>query len=56
MDVRDTAGIERAVRETLGAFGRLDILVNNAGVNTIAHRVDIDAFPWTNGTASSAST
>ena len=26
-------------------FGRLDILVNNAGVNTIAHRVDIDAFP-----------
>jgi NAD(P)-dependent dehydrogenase (short-subunit alcohol dehydrogenase family) len=29
----------------VATFGRLDILVNNAGVNTIAHRVDIDAFP-----------
>ena len=45
MDVRDTSGIERAVQQTLGVFGRLDVLVNNAGVNTIAHRVDIDAFP-----------
>jgi NAD(P)-dependent dehydrogenase (short-subunit alcohol dehydrogenase family) len=45
MDVRDTPGIERAVQAALAAFGRLDILVNNAGVNTLAHRVDIDAFP-----------
>jgi NAD(P)-dependent dehydrogenase (short-subunit alcohol dehydrogenase family) len=45
MDVRETPAIEDAVERTLSAFGRLDILVNNAGVNTIAHRVDIDAFP-----------
>ncbi len=45
IDVRETAGIERAVARTLGDFGRLDILVNNAGVNTLAHRVDIDSFP-----------
>ena len=45
MDVRSTPQIERAFEKALSAFGRLDILVNNAGVNTIAHRVDIDAFP-----------
>jgi len=45
MDVRDTPAIERAVSRTMRDFGRLDILVNNAGVNTISHRVDIDAFP-----------
>jgi 3-oxoacyl-[acyl-carrier protein] reductase/2-deoxy-D-gluconate 3-dehydrogenase len=45
MDVRDAQGIERALKKTLRAFGRLDVLVNNAGVNTVAHRVDIDAFP-----------
>jgi 3-oxoacyl-[acyl-carrier protein] reductase len=31
-DVSDEADVERLVRETLGAFGRLDILVNNAGI------------------------
>jgi NAD(P)-dependent dehydrogenase (short-subunit alcohol dehydrogenase family) len=45
MDIRDAAAIERGVAATLAAFGRIDILVNNAGVNTLAHRVDIDAFP-----------
>jgi NAD(P)-dependent dehydrogenase (short-subunit alcohol dehydrogenase family) len=45
MDVRDGAQVARAVATTLAAFGRIDILVNNAGVNTLAHRVDIDAFP-----------
>ena len=45
MDVRDEAGIAAAVAATLARFGRLDILVNNAGVNTMAHRVPIDAFP-----------
>jgi len=45
MDVRDSAAIDRARQTTLDAFGRIDILVNNAGVNTLAHRVDLDAFP-----------
>jgi 7-alpha-hydroxysteroid dehydrogenase len=30
-DVTKTADLERAVRETLAAFGRIDVLVNNAG-------------------------
>ena len=45
VDIRDVDAIDRAVQATTDAFGRLDILVNNAGVNTLAHRVDIDAFP-----------
>lgn len=31
-DVADPSAVERAVRETIGAFGRLDIVVNNAGI------------------------
>src|SRR5207247_2599212 len=45
MDIREEAAIQRGVDDALAAFGRVDILVNNAGVNTLAHRVDIDAFP-----------
>jgi NAD(P)-dependent dehydrogenase (short-subunit alcohol dehydrogenase family) len=45
MDVRDATQVQQAVGATLSAFGRIDILINNAGVNTLAHRVDIDAFP-----------
>jgi NAD(P)-dependent dehydrogenase (short-subunit alcohol dehydrogenase family) len=45
MDIRDQAMIARGLEQTLAAFGRVDILVNNAGVNTLTHRVDIDAFP-----------
>ncbi len=45
MDVRDEAGIDAALSATLARYGRLDILVNNAGVNTMAHRVPVDAFP-----------
>jgi L-fucose dehydrogenase len=32
-DLTKAANCERAVQETLGAFGRIDALVNNAGVN-----------------------
>ncbi|HEV7286700.1 MAG TPA: SDR family NAD(P)-dependent oxidoreductase, partial [Kaistia sp.] len=45
VDIRDPNSIDRAVSETIATYGRLDILVNNAGVNTLAHRVDVDAFP-----------
>ena len=45
VDIRDPNSIDRAVSETIANYGRLDILVNNAGVNTLAHRVDVDAFP-----------
>jgi len=45
LDIRDSQSINDAVASTLKHFGRLDILVNNAGVNTLAHRVNIDAFP-----------
>jgi len=45
MDVRDGGAVERAVDATLARWGRLDILVNNAGVNTLAHRVTVEAFP-----------
>jgi 3-oxoacyl-[acyl-carrier protein] reductase len=45
VDIRRESEIDAAVEATLGAFGSLEILVNNAGVNTLAHRVSIDAFP-----------
>jgi 3-oxoacyl-[acyl-carrier protein] reductase/2-deoxy-D-gluconate 3-dehydrogenase len=44
-DIRDREAAEAAVEACTAAFGRLDILINNAGVNTLDHRVDIDAFP-----------
>ena len=45
VDIRDEAAIEAAMAATEARFGGLDILVNNAGVNTLAHRVNINAFP-----------
>lgn len=45
MDVTDETSVAAAVDEVLAKEGRLDILVNNAGINTMAHRVNIDAFP-----------
>ncbi|WP_212746953.1 SDR family oxidoreductase [Sinomonas gamaensis] len=32
LDVADHASIERAVSDTVGAFGRVDVLINNAGI------------------------
>jgi 3-oxoacyl-[acyl-carrier protein] reductase len=45
MDVTDAGQISAAMEQIHRDYGRLDILVNNAGVNTLAHRVNIDAFP-----------
>ena len=45
VDIRNEASVAEAVDQAVAAFGRLDVLINNAGVNTLAHRVDIDAFP-----------
>ena len=44
-DIREQKAAQSAIEECIAAFGRLDILINNAGVNTLDHRVDIDAFP-----------
>lgn len=46
MDIRDESAADRGVAAGIEAFGAIDILVNNAGVNTLAHRVDIDQFPY----------
>jgi 3-oxoacyl-[acyl-carrier protein] reductase/2-deoxy-D-gluconate 3-dehydrogenase len=45
LDIRDREQIDRGIAEVMAEWGRIDVLVNNAGVNTLAHRVDIDAFP-----------
>lgn len=45
VDIRSAESVEAAIAASLERFGSIDILVNNAGVNTLAHRVNIDAFP-----------
>jgi 3-oxoacyl-[acyl-carrier protein] reductase len=45
LDVTDEAQIVAALARIMQAHERLDILVNNAGVNTMEHRVPVDAFP-----------
>ncbi|MGC4046156.1 MAG: SDR family NAD(P)-dependent oxidoreductase [Armatimonas sp.] len=45
LNVTDPAQIAEAIATVEREQGRLDILINNAGVNTLAHRVNIDAFP-----------
>lgn len=45
MDVTDEAAVDAAIATVLRECGRLDIVVNNAGVNTLEHRVPVDAFP-----------
>lgn len=45
LDVTRPEQIEEVVAWAVESFGRLDVVVNNAGINTLAHRVTIDAFP-----------
>lgn len=46
VDISDPASVDQGVAATLERFGRLDILVNNAGVNSLAHRVTIEQYPF----------
>ena len=45
-DVTSKADCERAIAETLAAFGQIDILVNNAGVTQPVKVWDITAGDW----------
>lgn len=45
-DVVDPVSAEKAVQETVGAFGRIDGLVNNAGVNQVAASEEADLSGW----------
>ena len=42
MDVTQQASIDKAVAETIAAFGQIDILINNAALFTAAPVVEID--------------
>jgi NAD(P)-dependent dehydrogenase (short-subunit alcohol dehydrogenase family) len=45
MNICDPSQVASVVRKVKSDLGSIDILINNAGVNTIKHRVNIDAFP-----------
>lgn len=45
-DVARAIDCERAVRQTLAAFGRLDVLFNNAGITRRANVVDTSEADW----------
>ena len=45
-DVTDEAEVQRAVRQTLGRFGRIDVLHNNVGVTDIGELEDISKERW----------
>lgn len=45
MDVTEESQVHETIDRVTDQYGRLDIVVNNAGVNTLQHRVTIDAFP-----------
>ncbi len=46
VDVSESEQVERMVRATVEAFGRLDVLFNNAGVNFPASVEEIDEEMW----------
>lgn len=45
-DVRDRAGVERAVQRCADELGRLDYVVNNAGVVTMTDLAELDDAEW----------
>ena len=45
-DVRNSNDAERAVEETVSAFGGLDILINNAGVGVFSNVADMSIEQW----------
>jgi len=45
-DMADSAQIERMVRDTMGAFGRIDILINNAGINIRKPTLEMSDDEW----------
>ena len=45
-DVRKPDDAERAVRETVRAFGGLDILINNAGIGAFVNVADMSIEQW----------
>ena len=46
VDVADSGDVERMVRSTVRAFGRVDVLFNNAGVNFPATVVEVGEEAW----------
>ena len=45
-DVTSEADVQRAVSETVAAYGRLDVLVNNAGLGGTAQLVEMTDEQW----------
>lgn len=46
VDLRDRAGVEALVRETVERFGRLDVVVNNAGIGVAAPVAETSDEDW----------
>jgi len=46
MDITDSQGVKRAVREVEDRFGKIDILVNNAGWDKFAPFIELEEELW----------